>query len=167
MPAHFSAVNAMWKVCATKARPNTAIESQIASPTHIAARNGNTSRQPVEMTRATSAATDGPGEPAATNRAPAKMARDVRAMSALLIPRSSPCAMHCQRGLAPSEVASATLQNLDLVPVRIGNEEEAGNDLSGRREINQLARIEALGSHARMFRVHVFNRDGEMAIAVA
>ena len=53
------------------------MESQIASPIHIAARNGNTSRKPLEMTRATSAAIDGPGEPAATSSAPAKMRSEV------------------------------------------------------------------------------------------
>ena len=46
-----------------------------ASPSHIAAAKGMTSRQPRTMTRATNAATLGPGEPAATVRAPAKISR--------------------------------------------------------------------------------------------
>src|SRR5262245_56360005 len=76
---------ATWKVCATKARPKTASDSQIASPTHIAARKGSTSRQPLAMTRATSAAIDGPGEPAATISAPAKMSREESDMEYLAI----------------------------------------------------------------------------------
>src|SRR5690606_10828439 len=69
-----------WKVCATKARPNTAMNSQIASPIHMAARKGRTSRKPREMTRATSAAMLGPGDPAATSSAPAKISSDVKSM---------------------------------------------------------------------------------------
>src|ERR1051326_8251929 len=60
------------KACATTARPATATASQIASPIHIAARNGSTSRNPLVSTRATSAAILGPGEPAATISASAK-----------------------------------------------------------------------------------------------
>jgi len=52
--------------------PQTASDSQIASPTHIAARKGSTSRWPRATTRDTRAAMLGPGEPAATNSAVAK-----------------------------------------------------------------------------------------------
>ena len=62
----FSAAKAVWKVSASTARPKTAQASQIASPIHIAARNGSTERGPRVSTRATSAAIDGPGEPEAT-----------------------------------------------------------------------------------------------------
>ncbi len=54
---------------ATTASPATAHPSQSASPIHIAARNGRTSRKPFVSTRATSAAMLGPGDPAATTRA--------------------------------------------------------------------------------------------------
>ena len=52
MPAHFSATKAAWKVSASTARPKTAQVSQIASPIHIAARNGSTGAGPRESTRA-------------------------------------------------------------------------------------------------------------------
>ncbi|KGC51483.1 hypothetical protein DO66_6109 [Burkholderia pseudomallei] len=75
MPANFSTRKPNANVCASAVSPATAQVSQITSPSHIAARNGNTSRTPLVSTRATSAATLGPGEPAATSRAAAKRAR--------------------------------------------------------------------------------------------
>src|SRR5512138_24345 len=70
-------VNSRWRLSATAARPQTASVSQIASPIHMAARKGSTPRQPAVITRATSAAMLGPGEPAATRSAPAKMSSEV------------------------------------------------------------------------------------------
>src|SRR6185312_14645295 len=67
------------------ASPNTAKESQMPSPIHMAARNGNTSRKPLEMTRATSAATEGPGEPAATKSAAAKIRSEVNVMTTVFL----------------------------------------------------------------------------------
>src|SRR3984885_7291300 len=71
----FSAMNTMPSVRATTANPATAQPSHSASPSHIAARKGSTSRMPFVRTRATSAATLGPGEPAATTSAKANTKR--------------------------------------------------------------------------------------------
>src|SRR3546814_19219853 len=69
-------VNSRWRLSATAARPQTANDSQIASPIHMAAMKGSTPRQPAVTTRATRAAMLGPGEPAALSRAPAKRRSD-------------------------------------------------------------------------------------------
>src|ERR671917_524239 len=63
MPATLSATSSPWQVCATTASPVTATVSHSASPSHIAARNGSTSRRPLVSTRATRAAMLGTGEP--------------------------------------------------------------------------------------------------------
>ena len=75
MPTTFSTRNRPWNVCATTASPVTATVSHKTSPSHMAARNGSTSRRPLVSTRATRAAMLGPGEPAATSRARAKTTR--------------------------------------------------------------------------------------------
>jgi hypothetical protein len=59
-------------VCATTASPPTAKLNQIASPIHIAAKNGRMLRKPSVRTLATRAAILGPGEPAATSNVNAK-----------------------------------------------------------------------------------------------
>jgi hypothetical protein len=58
-------------------RPNTAAVSHSASPIHMAASSGMTLRQPLVRTRATKAATLGPGELEFMKSAPANMARTV------------------------------------------------------------------------------------------
>ncbi|KWK55706.1 hypothetical protein WT81_21610 [Burkholderia stagnalis] len=67
-------MNRLSNACAITASPATAQPSHIASPIHIASRNGSTSRTPLVSTRATSAATLGPGVPAETSRARANTA---------------------------------------------------------------------------------------------
>src|SRR5699024_908884 len=74
------ATNTAWNVCATATNPPTAKASQIASPIHMAATNGSTLRKPLVRTRATRAATLGPGEPAAMTSAPAKTSSDETSM---------------------------------------------------------------------------------------
>jgi hypothetical protein len=58
----------------------TASVSQSASPSHMATTKGKASRQPHAITRATRAATLGPGEPAASSSAPAKISRAERSI---------------------------------------------------------------------------------------
>src|SRR5579864_3440500 len=79
-PMNLIATNTTSSVRATTASPATAQVSQSASPSHIAAKNGSTSRNPRVRTRATSAATLGPGEPAATTSARANTSRFVTVM---------------------------------------------------------------------------------------
>src|ERR1700677_1097590 len=74
-PINLIAINTAPSVRATTARPATAQVSQSASPSHIAAKNGSTSRNPWVRTRATSAAILGPGDPAATISAKANTNR--------------------------------------------------------------------------------------------
>ena len=104
MPAHFSATKAAWKVSASTARPKTAQVSQIASPIHIATRNGSTAPGPRESTRATSAAIDGPGEPAATVSAAAKASREAASSMGGSIGRRGR-RWNGQRGLRPAMAA--------------------------------------------------------------
>src|SRR5207248_6671451 len=73
MPQYLMTTNAQRNVSAMIARPKIAAASHSASPIHIAEMNGTTPRVPREMTRATSAAMLGPGDPALTISAPAKM----------------------------------------------------------------------------------------------
>ena len=85
--------NSIANACATTASPATVTVSQIASPIHIAARNGSTSRTPPVSTRATSAAMLGPGEPAATIKASANPINAATVMVA-----SCPPALYLRRG---------------------------------------------------------------------
>ncbi|CAM2174439.1 hypothetical protein BLAT2472_30045 [Burkholderia latens] len=73
-PRSFSTRSPVSNVRANADSPATASVSHSASPSHIAARNGSTSRTPFVSTRATSAATLGPGVPAVTSRAMANTA---------------------------------------------------------------------------------------------
>src|ERR1700721_946130 len=59
-PINLIAINAAPGVRATPARPATAQVSQSASPSHIAAKNGSTSRNPWAGTRPPAADTRGP-----------------------------------------------------------------------------------------------------------
>jgi len=79
-PNHLMTRNARANDSAIVFRPQTAIDSQIASPIHIATRNGKTSRWPLARTRATKVAMLGPGEPAAIVSAPAKMNNENRSI---------------------------------------------------------------------------------------
>src|SRR5215211_965812 len=76
-----------WKLCASSDNPNAAALSHNASPIHMAARNGRTSRGPLASTRATSAAMLGPGIPALITRAPPKIS--MAAMSISDVPPAS------------------------------------------------------------------------------
>src|SRR5215213_10664971 len=70
-----------WKLCASSDNPNAAALSHNASPIHMAARNGKTSRGPLASTRATSAAMLGPGIPALITKAPAKISMAAMSIS--------------------------------------------------------------------------------------
>src|SRR6056297_2731987 len=67
-------------------------------------------------------------------------------------------------------VAPGPLKHLDLVAVRVGDEEELGDDrraLAAGRELDDLAGREAGLGEAGVLGLEVVDREGEMAIAVA
>jgi hypothetical protein len=59
------------------------------------------------------------------------------------------------------------LQNLDLVAIGVGDEEEAGDHTAARGEIHQLARGKPGICEARVFGIDVSDGKGEVAIAIA
>src|SRR5271166_1941536 len=64
-------------------------------------------------------------------------------------------------------VAAELLQHFDLISVRIFDEEEPRDLLTLAVELDDLARLEALGLEAAMLRVKVVDNKGDMAIAGA
>lgn len=57
----------------------------------------------------------------------------------------------------PLKVAMATLENFNLITIRIGDEKEAGNDFAIGGKVNQLAWGEARSTHTCVFRIDVIN----------
>src|SRR5262245_41007057 len=62
--------------------------------------------------------------------------------------------------------AAAPLQNLDLVAVRILDEEKSGEQAAVPVEFDDLARLEPRGLKARVLAVEIIDADGHMAVAV-
>src|SRR5580704_5448508 len=63
--------------------------------------------------------------------------------------------------------AAALLQHLDFVAIRIFDEEKARDLLSVVIELDDLARLEALGLETAMLRVEILDRERDMAVTVA
>jgi hypothetical protein len=59
------------------------------------------------------------------------------------------------------------LQNLDLVAVRVLNEEEPRHQHAIAVELDDIAGLQPGGFEPRMFGVQIIHREGDMAIAVA
>jgi hypothetical protein len=64
------------------------------------------------------------------------------------------------------EIATATLQDLDLVAVGVANEEEARKFRATMVEIHDLCRLEPDRDETLMFRPEVIDRDCQMAVTV-
>ena len=60
----------------------------------------------------------------------------------------------------------ATLENFNLITIRIGDEKEAGNDFAIGGEVYQLARGEARSTHTCMFGIDIIDRNRKMTIAI-
>src|SRR5579871_4028052 len=84
---------------------------------------------------------------------------------AVMIASSSDCRIRRSPTLA--EAADVLLQHLDLVAVRILDEEKASDVLSVAVELDDLARVEALSLEAAMLGVQIVDDEGDMAVAVA
>src|ERR1700727_3638005 len=63
--------------------------------------------------------------------------------------------------------AAALLQHFDLVAIRIFDEEKARDLLSVLVELDDLARLEALGLETAVFRVEIIDHEGDVPVAVA
>src|SRR5580693_210687 len=63
--------------------------------------------------------------------------------------------------------AAGLLQHLDLVAVRVFDEEKARDLLSVVIEFDNLARLEALSLETTMLRVEILDHEGDVAVAVA
>src|ERR1700735_1433080 len=63
--------------------------------------------------------------------------------------------------------AAALLQDFDLVAIRIFDEEKARDLLSVLIELDNLARLEALGLETTVLRVEILDDEGDVAVAVA
>src|ERR1700760_2287688 len=63
--------------------------------------------------------------------------------------------------------ATMPLQNLDLVSVRILDEEEPREQLAVAVELDNVARRKSRGGEPRVFALDVVDRDGHMSVAVA
>ena len=59
------------------------------------------------------------------------------------------------------------LKDLDLVTVRVLNEEEARDHFTVRSEVDQLAWIETCLGQTGVFGIHVVDAEGDVAVSVA
>src|SRR5258708_30488355 len=66
-----------------------------------------------------------------------------------------------------SAIAPVALQHLDLVAVRIGDEEEAGEEAALAHELLDRRRRDAEPGHSAMLGVEILDDEGEMAIGLA
>src|SRR5262249_15606308 len=117
-----------WKACATTARPSTATASQTRSPRIRPAAKGTARAGPVAITRATSAATPGPGEAAATSKVAANSNRAADSISTT--PRHAMIGTGtrglAQRELEPRALAMVGVRHRDrqriggIVALRVG-----------------------------------------------
>ncbi len=64
------------------------------------------------------------------------------------------------------EIATATLQDLDLVTVGVANEKEAREFRATMVEIHDLCRLETDREETLMFSLEVIDRDCQMAVTV-